>query len=91
VQIRKKKTAVKTKILFAIVLDIRIEILYKITSIKTAGQQSWKELHLKRRPENATASGKIPKGADVWPMSAGWWTGFQGNKPYNRTLRESLK
>jgi len=68
------------RILFAIVLDIRRETLRKITLITTSGQQSWKESNLKRRPENAIAPGKIPKGADVWPMSAGWWTGFRRNK-----------
>jgi hypothetical protein len=80
--------ASKIKILFVIVLDIRRETLRKITSITTAGQQSWKELHLKRRPENAIAPGKIPKGTDVWPMSAGWWTEFHRNKPYKRMLLE---
>jgi hypothetical protein len=41
---------------------------------KMADPSSWKKLHLQRKQADAIAPPKILKSADVWVMSARWWT-----------------
>ena len=73
----------KIMIWYAIALNIRKKILKKIIWI-TAAQRFLKELYSKKRPDNVTVLKKILKDADVWLISARWWTELQRKMPYNR-------
>ncbi|MEI6611175.1 MAG: hypothetical protein WCO53_15760 [Deltaproteobacteria bacterium] len=56
-----------------------------------ATQRFLKGLHLKRKPADAIAPGKIQKDVDVWLMSTRWWKDVSAAEIEKETLNKEMR